>query len=500
MYNFIETYSFGDFVTEIIMKKVFTIIIILTLAVSLTACNFLENLFYPDSPPLDFGSNESIEIVADKYEPLYDINNDRVYDAPTTDIELRVQSLMSDMLTAERVQGGTLYNGNLIRLARVLKRAEAAFIQPEEAPYFSSEDSVSSSLPDPSIDRSPITVSFFGSGGITGQGVEYMKDAYPFIIRRWFADEYGSDNFRFIFEGQRGTDSSYGAHAVSQKVLEEDTDILFIDYSLEDMKNENASETFESVIRTALSHETNCAVIILCTMDAACNSDYQRQLDIARAYGVPMISLRHAVASEISKGTFFFSSLTDDGFSIGLNGHKLFGDLCANFLENVKRQLNKIDTETDISIPRYPLTYARFVGGRHFTNWKRAKTFGSFVRLGLAYDIFGQSGWECTRPGGASMVYEIEAQHISVMYWRVIDRTGGRIEVLVDGSLVATLECDYIDGEADSAATALVYSGAAVATHTVEIRMSTEKNPGSTGERVCLLAIMRAGENLKPYS
>jgi len=136
MYNFIETYSFGDFVTEIIMKKVFTIIIILTLAVSLTACNFLENLFYPDSPPLDFGSNESIEIVADKYEPLYDINNDRVYDAPTTDIELRVQSLMSDMLTAERVQGGTLYNGNLIRLARVLKRAEAHSYSRRRLPTF----------------------------------------------------------------------------------------------------------------------------------------------------------------------------------------------------------------------------------------------------------------------------------------------------------------------------------------------------------------------------
>lgn len=481
------------------MKRIFTVIIILSLLVTLTACNFLEGLFYPDSPPLDFGSNESVIMTEDKYEPLYDINNDRVYDAQTTDIELKVQSIMSDVLTPERTQGGVLYNGNLSRLARVLMRAENAFITEEQEPYFSSEDSVSSSSSDMTIDRSPITIAFLGSNGIAGEGVEYMKDAYPFRIRRWFADEYGSDNFRFIFEGKLHTDSTYGAHAVSQKVLEEDPDIVFLDYSISDMKNENASETFESIVRTVLAHESNCALVILCTMDATCNSDYQRQLDIARAYGIPMVSLRHAVAQEIANGTFFFSSLTDDGFSIGLNGHKLFGDLCANFLENVKRQLWKIPTDSDIPMPSFPLTYARFVGGRHFTNWKRAKTFGSFIRAGLTYNIFDQAGWECTRPGGTAMVYEIEAQHISVMYWRVTDRTGGRIEVLVDGQLTATLECDYIDGEADTAATALVYSGAAVTTHTVEIRMSAEKNPGSTGERVCLLAIMRAGENLKPY-
>ena len=477
------------------MKRFFAILLLSAALLSLlSGCDWLEGIFYPDSGRLDFGSNDAVETPDADYEPLYDANGDRISDAPLTNVELRARSLSAaTQLTPERIGGGTLYAGNLIRLARVLKRCEAAFIREETAPYFSSEDSAPKQKPrDPDVDYSPVTVGFCGSGAMAGEGVEYMKDAYPFAIRRWFADAYGSDNFNFLFRGISGTDSRYGAHDVGRNLIGDGADIVFIDYSVADMNNPEAKETFEVTVRRLLTAEKPIAVVILCTMDAACASDYANELEIARAYGCPVISLRHAVAKELSDGKFFFSALTDDGFSLGLNGHAFFGELVANFLENVRRQLNKINTDADIPVPAVGLTPCRYMNGWLFTNYKRPVSFGSFARYGLYYDVFDRAGWECTVPGGAPLVYEVEAQYITLMYWRVVDRTGGRMEVYVDGAHTATLECDFIDGGADCIGYATVYVGGEYAAHTVEIQMSADKNKGSSGERVCLLAIMTA--------
>ncbi|MBR5769857.1 MAG: SGNH/GDSL hydrolase family protein [Clostridia bacterium] len=475
------------------MKKTLSILLCAALLASLSGCSWLEGIFYPSSPKLDFGSNETVETPDTQYEPLYDYNGNRISDAPLTQIELRAKTLQSEHLTPERIEGGTLYAGNLIRLARVLKRCEAAFVKEETAPYYSSEDSApASSRPDPTVDYSPVTVGFCGSKAMAGDGVEYMKDAYPFAIRRWFADSYGSDNFNFLFRGVSEADSRYGAHDVGRNLINDGADIVFIDYAVADMKNPDAKETFEVIVRRLLTAEKPIAVVILCTMDASCNSDYANELEIARAYGCPVISMRHAVAQELSEGKFYFSSMTDDGFNLGLNGHAFFGELVKNFLENVRRQLDKINTDADIPVPATALTQCRYMNGWLFTNYKRPVSFGSFARLGLHYDVFGRNGWDSSAPGGAPLVFEIEAQYITLMYWRVVDRTGGRIEVFVDGEHAATLECDYIDGGEDCAGYATVYVGDEYAPHTIEIQMSANKNNGSTGERVCLLAIMTA--------
>lgn len=475
------------------VKKILSIIICAALLASLSGCSWIEGIFNPSSPRLDFGSNEAEETPDIDYSPLYDNNGDRIDDAPLTNVELRARSLLSNKLTAERIEGGMLYTGNLIRLARILKRCEAAFTEEETPPYFTSEDAPpKTARPDPSVDRSPVKIGFYGSGAMAGEGVEYMKDAYPFVIRRWFADTYGSDNFKFLFKAVSGTDSRYGAHDVGRNLINEGADIVFIDYSVADMKNPEAKESFEVVVRRLLTAEKPIAVVILCTMDASCSSDYATELEIARAYGCPVISMRHAVAPELADGRFFFSSMTDDGFSLGLNGHALFGDLVANFLENTRRNVDSINTDADIPVPAVGLTPCRYINGWMFTNYKRPVSFGSFIRLGLHYDIFDRCGWECSKPGGDPLVYDVDAQYITLMYWRVVDRTGGRLEVFVDGVKAATLECDYIDGGEDCADYATVYVGDGVATHRVEIKMSAEKNRGSTGERVCLLAIMTA--------
>ena len=479
------------------MKRFLSIILVLAICTAsftvLSACNLIDKLFYPDSPPLDFGSNEGMETPEADYSPLYDINGNRITDAPLTNIELRAKSINALYLTPERIADGTLYAGNLVRLARLLKRANAAFITPETQPYFSSEDSApESSKPDPTIDTSPITVGFYGSGAIAGNGVEYMKSAYPFRIRRWFADTYGSDNFKFLFAGTPDTDSRYGAHDVGRNIINEGADIVFLDYSVADMKNPEAKETFETVVRRLLSDPRGIAVVILCTMDAACNSDYENEFEIARAYGCPVISMRHAISKELSAGTFFYSSFTDDGYSLGTNGHAFFGELVSNFLENVRRQTDDINTDTDIPLPSAGLTPCRYMNGWLFTNYKRANSFGSFIRFGLHYRLFDDSCWECSIPGGQPLVYEVDAQYITLMYWRVIDRTGGRMEVYVDGQYAAMLECDYIDGAEDGTDCVTVYAGDTVGRHVVEVKMSAEKNNGSTGERVCLCAIMTA--------
>lgn len=480
------------------MKKVLSLILISAVLLAVSGCSWLEHIFYPDSDPLDFGSGESYSNITDvSFDALYDRENNKIQEPEANSIEIRAQSVKAQYLTPSRISDGVLYTGNLVRLAKVLNKAEAVFVTPEEAPRFYSEDppkkrSSSSS----EYDTKPITVGFVGSGAMAGEGVEYMKDAYPFAIRRWFADHYNSDNFKFLFTGVSHADSMYGAHAVTYDVLKYKPDIVFVDFSVQDLKNGNSAETFESLIRNIVFSESAPAVIVLSTMNSSCQSDYATELDIARAYGLPMISMPHSVSSEISTGSFSFSTLTDNGFDLGLTGHAFFGELCTNFLENVRRQLGSISTFAEPSLPSVPMTACRFVNSALLNNTSRPTKIGSFAKNYLKYNIFGHNSWECTKPGGEPIVFDLNAQHISVCYWRVTDRTGGKMEVYIDGTLAKTLDCDYKDGAEDCAQTDIVYSGDTAALHHVEIKMSPDKNNGSTGERVCLIGMLVSSETV----
>lgn len=478
------------------MRKLLSLLLILSITLSLSGCSWLEGIFYPPSDPLDFGRGESYSnITTDSFEALYDRENNKIQEPQISDIETRAQSIKAQNLTTSRIKDSVLYTGNLVRLAKVLNKAEAVFVEPEQEPVFFEEDTpISHSSSSTGYDKSPITVGFIGSGAMAGEGVEYMKDAYPFAIRRWFADNYGSDNFKFIFAGTSHADSMYGAHAVTYDLLNSKPNIVFVDYSVLDMKNENSRETFESLIRNLVFSDSAPAVIILSTMDSTCQSNYAEELEVARAYGLPMISMPHAVSSEISTGAFSFATLSDNGFDLGLTGHALFGELCANFLENVRRQLNKINTDTEPTLPAIPMTSCRFINSALLNNLSRPTKIGSFIKTFLKYDIFNHNSWECTKADGDPILFNLQTQYISICYWRVTDRTGGKLDVYIDGVLTKTLDCDYKDGPEDYAATELVYVGDSLAIHKVEIKMSPNKNNGSTGERVCLIGVLIASE------
>ena len=479
----------------LIMKRVFVVILLIIICLSLSACSVFERLFIRGGERLDFDvESNSSHFSSSEYGPVYDENGNEVSVPCTENVSLASKSVKSDYINEDRIARSVLNMGDLTRLARVMKRCDAAFIE-EEKPFEFADESTSSSSSEPvdiEIDDSPIYLAYIGSSAIAGSGVDYLINAYPFAIRRWWADTYG-DSIKLLTEGQIGTTSIYGAGIVAKKILVQRPDVVFVDFSIDDLNNPFAKESFESLIRTLLEDECGCAVVMVSSVNSELQNADDIHLDVARAYGIPVISLRGAIAPEISAHTLSWAAVSTDGENLNAYGHTILGDLMKNFFENVHRQSYKINTEAIPAVPTAKLTSCRFMNARLYNNTNSGsllKSYGNFSRYYLNYDVLDKTGWETARTE-KPMTFEFTTQYITIMYYRTSDRVGGRLEISVDGAYVTSLECDNeAEGAKNSIEFAFVYATFEPGLHTLEIKMSDVVNEGSEGSRVCVLGII----------
>ena len=180
-----------------------------------------------------------------------------------------------------------------------------------------------------------VTISYVG-GSITEGYAAGVKspDCYASLSAAAFQTAYcKGGTVTCQNHGIGGTPSILGNLRVSQEVLTESPDIIFLEFAVNDGKDAEHRQSYESLVRTCLEAENAPAVILLFTYMENGHTCQDQQQEIGAHYDLGMISVRDAVKPEFDAGRMKWSDYGDDNVHPSKAGHAFIAELIAKYFE-----------------------------------------------------------------------------------------------------------------------------------------------------------------------
>lgn len=360
-------------------------------------------------------------------------------------------------ISKEALRLSIVSEGNLARLAAVIKKAQAG-----EA----------------------ITIGAIGGSITEGMSSSSAKTSYIYLVAKWWKTSFPQCTVSLVNAGIGSTGSLIGVHRMENDLLSKKPDLVVVEFAMNDKNETMVQETYEAVAYRILSQPNNPAVMLLFMTGQSGTNNQTSEIVTGEKLDLPMISYHNAVNYEIKKGTYKWTDLSADIVHPNDRGHKIAADLINHRLQAAKDNLDKIDTK----IPALPPIENRFLDATLFNNKNlTVKSLGAFVPNDNCYSNASLAkGWiasETNKP----IVFETDAQVLTILYKMMVSTKGALAEVRVDGELVKTLDSRFEGGFGEYAEMKTVLDRSEKKMSTVEIKLiKDDKDPTVNGTFVLL--------------
>lgn len=357
--------------------------------------------------------------------------------------------------TDEMLERAYLFNGDLSRLAAVIKRAQ---------------DDI----------HNTTNICYFGDSISAGSGASKSSKSYGELFKNWWSENI-SINVQVQQQSIGATDSYLAVHRFKGDVAEVDClptldgvqlpQIIIIEY-INDENTEFYKETMDSLVRMALSLDSNPAVIILePTVDNG-SSPQDQHLEVAKHYNVPFISYHDAVMPEIEKGAFAWTDISNDTVHPNDPGHAMVAQMIEGLVTYTMDNMDTIGTEvTPFDPDTESLTGDKYANADRIDR-KRTSDAVKCVDEGTFTEQSAKQ-WPYVNDyatySGGSCTFEITAQNIGIAYYKMINGLNGVATVTVDGEEVATIDGNFPDGWGNYTEIESIFKGDKTEKHTVTI-------------------------------
>ncbi len=364
----------------------------------------------------------------------------------------------TDYVTEEMYQRAISFQqGDLSRLAAVMRRAQAG----EE-----------------------ITVGVIGGSITEGYSASNMKkNSYACLMHDWWEERFPDITVQYVNAGIGGTSSYLGVHRVQEDLLDYEPDFVIVEFSVNDGNNNFYKRSYDNLLRRILMDENSPALMLLFTTQENGTNAQVNDALLGFGYELPMISYGNAVLPAIEAGEFTWKDISPDNIHPNDRGHAIIGELLYRYLNDVYARLEEIPEE----VPAFTAgaqTKERYMNGRVMDGDSLTPiSEGSFTEK-VENWYFPYNNYWHTRGGDESIVFEIEAANIGILYQRDVNDAYGQFDVYIDGEHVRTLNGNFVNGWGNSMAEDEVYTSDEPATHRVEVR----KSPDSTGDLFTIIA------------
>ncbi len=366
--------------------------------------------------------------------------------------------LKSDYVTEEMYERATAFlEGDLTRLAAAMRKAQAG----EE-----------------------ITVATIGGSITEGYSSSTFGNCYATIFYSWWESCFPDTKVNYINAGIGGTPSYLGVHRVKQHVLDEDPDVVIVEFSVNDGADNFYKKSYDNLVRKIMMSQNEPAVILLFTTQEDGTNAQENDSLIGFKYRLPMISYGNAVLPSIENDEFAWSDISPDNVHPNDMGHAIIGELLYTYLNDVYSRLDEIPEEITpfdyTSLTKESYLNADMLGPEEITpvqlgSFKEARVNSHFTK-----------SWH-TATGEESIIFEnVEAANIGICFQRDTDGAYGQYDVYVDGELVKTLDGHFKNGWGSSIESVEVYVSDEPTLHSIEIK----KNPESTGDLFTVLRLL----------
>lgn len=159
---------------------------------------------------------------------------------------------------------------------------------------------------------------------------------------RYFADTFGTgSNVSFNNAGMSGTSSLVGLLRAQNDILNDQPDVIFIEFSVNDHPDQSYKKSFEGLVRRCLSQENEPAVIIIINRSKGGYSMQEQMGAVGKNYDVPVISMDNALTNAFNSGTLTTDDYYTDEYHPHAEGAKLISDCIGYFYRQALKTENR---------------------------------------------------------------------------------------------------------------------------------------------------------------
>lgn len=389
--------------------------------------------------------------------PDTDVTGDTTTVVPTSSVlNMNLPQPSTDYVTDEMYKNAVLNEGNLARLATVMKKAQNG----EE-----------------------ITIAVIGGSITQGSAASNSEKCYGSLFYEWWKEAFPDTKVNFINAGIGATTSYLGVHRIDKDLLSKNPDVFVVEFSVNDSNTLFYKETYEDLVRRILKQDNMPAVIqLMMTMEDGTSAQTQHLL-VGFTYNLPRISYGQAVLKEIANESFTWDDISPDNIHPNDMGHAIVGEILWDYLGNVYEKLDTI-TEEPSPMEVKPLFREAYTDATILDSSNlEPVSYGSFTKANV-FDRFNND-WQ-TISGDEGIIFEVEAQNIGIMFYKTVDGKNGQFDVNIDGEFAWKLDANFSGGWGNYAETVEVYRSAEKKKHQIEIKKADD----STGDVFSILGLL----------
>ena len=429
------------------MKKIIALFLAVVLAVSASACGNKKKTDSADVTPTEAVTLTPTDTATPSPSPTPEVDEKQVwYDG------VIASSLIS--------------TGNNYRLRKVIEKAQAG---------------------------ENVYIGFIGGSITEGEGCSY-QNCYAMQTVRNFQKDYGTeDNVHIINAGVSGTPSTLGVIRYERDLIEKNDghlpDLLIIEFAVNDADDPTNGDTYEGLIRRALSSENQPAVVLLFSVFQSKWNLQDRFKPMGKYYELPMVSIKDAVVPCLNNFTITNSQFFNDQYHPKLYGHTIMADCLRYLFKTVMEETpSAADTEAKDKYRSDAFDHVTMITSKSTDVKVNAGGFSETdTAIGTTrYDnekTFPDN-WKHTKDtGNGALTFTVDAKSILLTYKKSKSESYGKIDVYLDGEKVMTID-GHDAGGWNNPYTAVILNSNTVATHKVEVRMA----PGSEQSDFTIMA------------
>jgi lysophospholipase L1-like esterase len=318
---------------------------------------------------------------------------------------------MFDTMNEKEVYDRGIINvGNLTRMKRVMKKATKGEI---------------------------ITVGFIGGSITAGAAATSSENCYTYLVYSWWKNKFPNSNVAYVNAGVGATNSKFGVARVEEDVLRLDPDVVFAEFSVNDMDNDLFQETFEGLIRRILLYKTEPALFLFNNVFYDDGHNAQRvHNEIGMYYDLSIVSMKESLYAEIERGNMTATAITADNLHPNDLGHNLVAGVITNLLNQIyDTQVENMEDTRCYFVPEVTVTENRYIHSARSSNRNSNPVCNGFKidkaeKQGV-WDVF-RYGWFGNR-AGSSIHFEVEGTMISAQYRKYAVHPAPIAKIIIDG-------------------------------------------------------------------
>lgn len=293
-----------------------------------------------------------------------------------------------------------------------------------------------------------VTVGFIG-GSITYGYTVKPEECFASRVCGYLKEKYPSGMVNYVNKGISGTPSILGNLRLERDILQNNADIIFVEYAVNDGMEDDYKESYDSLVYTALKSEKEPAVVLVLNRTKEGHSAQEHMKEIGEYYSLPMISTVDAFTDALDRGDIKWEDYYNDSSHPSPEGHRLFCDMIANAFEK------SLETQSDeYTVPEQPIYGAPYKNAvlieSDYDNSNenfRLDSLGSFTGKASA-DGFSK-GFAFDKSTNEPMKFTVTGNSLFIVCRRNNNNSMGEFDVYLNGSRVSTINTNDPNGWGD---------------------------------------------------